>query len=204
MRTAPRERFLANVSHEIRTPLSAIIGMAQLMRETGAQDDMLRRIQTSAESLMVIIGDILDFSKIESRKLTLAREPFPLRHTLADAVDILRLRAGEKHLELALEVLPDVPDALLGDPMRLRQVLINLIGNAVKFTEHGEVRLRVSIATDVPGEVCLHFAVIDTASAFPATSGTSCSRPSRRRTDRLRDDTAAPASACRSPPASSS
>ena len=159
--------FLANVSHEIRTPLSAIIGMAQHMFHSGATTEMLRRIQSSAEGLMAIIGDILDFSKIESRKLTLDREPFGLRSTLSDAVETLRVRAADKRLALELEVLDDVPDGLVGDAMRLRQVLINLLGNAIKFTDRGEVRLRVGVASQPPGEVCLHFAVIDTGIGIP-------------------------------------
>lgn len=159
--------FLANVSHEIRTPLSAIIGMTQHMLEGGARPEMLQRIRSAAEGLMAIIGDILDFSKIESRKLTLEREPFALRAALSDTIDTLRVRAAEKSLALELEVLPHVPDDLVGDAMRLRQVLINLIGNAIKFTDQGEVRLRVGVASEPPGEVCLHFAVIDTGIGIP-------------------------------------
>ncbi len=159
--------FLANVSHEIRTPLSAIIGMAQLMLERGPREDLLRRIQTSAEALMAIIGDILDFSKIEARKLTLARDPFVVRAALEDVIETLRVRAGEKRLTLVLEVHQEVPETLVGDPMRLRQILINLIGNALKFTEQGEVRLRVGVATELPGELCLHFTVLDTGIGIP-------------------------------------
>jgi signal transduction histidine kinase/CheY-like chemotaxis protein/HPt (histidine-containing phosphotransfer) domain-containing protein len=159
--------FLANVSHEIRTPLSAIIGMAQHMEENGLREDMVRRIRSAAESLMEIINDILDFSKIESRKLTLEHAPFSLRATLHEAVDMLRVRAWEKQLELNLEIAPDAPDALVGDSMRLRQVLVNLLGNALKFTERGEVRLRVGVATLIPDEVCLHFGVIDTGIGIP-------------------------------------
>ena len=162
-----KSEFLANVSHEIRTPLSAIIGMAQHMLEHGAREDMIGRVQSSAEALMVIIGDILDFSKIESRKLTLDREAFALRGTLADAIETLRVRAAEKGLSLVLDVVPAVPDSLVGDPMRLRQILINLIGNAIKFTDTGEVRLRVEIATELMNEICLHFAVIDTGIGIP-------------------------------------
>lgn len=116
---------------------------------------------------MAIIGDILDLAKIESRKLTLDREPFALRQTLHDTVETLRIRATDKSLALELEVLDEVPDALIGDAMRLRQILINLIGNAIKFTDRGEVRLRVEIASEPPGEVCLHFAVIDTGIGIP-------------------------------------
>jgi signal transduction histidine kinase/DNA-binding NarL/FixJ family response regulator len=159
--------FLANVSHEIRTPLSAIIGMAQHMLDSEPKPEMIRRIRGSAESLMAIIGDILDFSKIESRKLTLDRLPFALRETLHDTIDTLHVHAAEKNLALAFEVLPEVPDALVGDTMRLRQVLVNLIGNAIKFTDKGEVRLRVGVATELPAQVCLHFAVIDTGIGIP-------------------------------------
>jgi PAS domain S-box-containing protein len=159
--------FLANVSHEIRTPLSAIIGMAQHMEENGLREDMVRRIRMSGESLLAVINDILDFSKIESRKLTLEREPFSLRSTVHDAVDTLRIRAWEKNLELKLEVAADAPDGLIGDAMRLRQVLLNLLGNALKFTERGEVRLRVAVASARPEDVCLHFGVIDTGIGIP-------------------------------------
>jgi PAS domain S-box-containing protein len=159
--------FLANVTHEIRTPLSAIIGMSQHMQETGPSMEMLRRVQSAAEGLMLIIGDILDFSKIESRKLSLDREPFSLRATLTDTVDTLRIAATDKQLELHVEIPQEVPDALVGDAIRLRQVLMNLLGNAIKFTDEGEVRLRVALASDLPGEVCLHFAVIDTGIGIP-------------------------------------
>jgi PAS domain S-box-containing protein len=159
--------FLANVSHEIRTPLSAIIGLAQHMEDNGLREDMVRRIRMSAESLMTIINDILDFSKIESRKLTLDLAPFSLRTTVHDAVDTLRIRAWEKNLELKVEVAEEAPDGLIGDPMRLRQVLLNLLGNALKFTERGAVSLRVGVATAHPEEVCLHFGVIDTGIGIP-------------------------------------
>ena len=141
--------------------------MAQHLRDAAPRDEMLRRIQHSAESLMGIISDILDFSKIESRKLTLDREPFSLRETVEDAVEMLRLRAGEKGLGLYADVLAEVPDRLVGDPMRLRQVLLNLIGNALKFTDRGDIRLRVGVATELPGQVCLHFAVMDTGIGIP-------------------------------------
>jgi signal transduction histidine kinase/DNA-binding response OmpR family regulator len=159
--------FLANVSHEIRTPLSAIIGMAQHMEDSGTRQDMVRRVRTTAESLMAIINDILDFSKIESRKLTLDAVPFALRTTLQDAVETLRVQASEKQLGLHLEVADDAPDALVGDALRLRQVLLNLLGNAVKFTERGEVSLRVGVAAAMPDEVVLHFGVTDTGIGIP-------------------------------------
>ena len=159
--------FLANVSHEVRTPLSAIIGMAQHMLENGAREDMVRRVRTSAESLMAIINDILDFSKIESRKLVLERRPFSLRDVLTDAAETLRVSASEKRLALEVDVQADVPDVLEGDALRLRQVLLNLLGNALKFTERGEIRLRVGVASDLGDEVCLHFGVIDTGIGIP-------------------------------------
>jgi signal transduction histidine kinase/DNA-binding NarL/FixJ family response regulator len=159
--------FLANVSHEVRTPLSAIIGMAQHILENGAREDMIRRIRTSAESLMAIINDILDFSKIESRKLALERRPFSLRGVLSDAAETLRVAASEKGLALNLDVHEAAPDALIGDALRLRQVLLNLLGNALKFTERGEIRLRVGVASDLGDEVCLHFGVIDTGIGIP-------------------------------------
>ena len=159
--------FLANVSHEVRTPLSAIIGMAQHILENGAREDMVRRIRTSAESLMAIINDILDFSKIESRKLALERRPFSLRGALNDAAETLRVAAAEKGLALNVDVHEAVPDALIGDALRLRQVLLNLLGNALKFTERGEIRLRVGVASDLGDEVCLHFGIIDTGIGIP-------------------------------------
>lgn len=162
--------FLANVTHEVRTPLSAIIGMTQVMLDAPPSLDrvtMTRRIKTAAESLLAIIGDILDFSKIDSRKLTLAREPLPLRATMQGVLDTVQVTAEDKGLGLALDVVPEVPDGLVGDALRLRQILVNLIGNAIKFTQSGEIRLRVDVASLLPGEVCLHFAVIDTGIGIP-------------------------------------
>jgi two-component system, sensor histidine kinase len=162
--------FLANVTHEVRTPLSAIIGMAQVLIETPPTEDgnlMIRRIKTAAESLLAIIGDILDFSKIDSRKLILAREPLALRSVMQDVIDTVQITADEKRLTLGLDVMAEVPDGLVGDALRLRQVLVNLIGNAIKFTQSGEIRMRVDVASQLPGEVCLHFAVIDTGIGIP-------------------------------------
>ena len=159
--------FVANVSHEIRTPLSAIIGMSQHMLDTGASETMLRRIQSSAESLLAVINDILDFSKIESGKLTLDVGPFSLRAALNDAADTLRLLASAKQIGLTVSVDDDVPDHLLGDALRLRQVLINLLGNALKFTDRGEVRLTVRPATVSPDGISLRFGVLDTGIGIP-------------------------------------
>lgn len=126
-----------------------------------------RRIKTAAESLLAIIGDILDFSKIDSRTLTLVREPVELRGVLRDVVDTVQISAEAKGLTLALDVANEVPDALVGDALRLRQVLVNLIGNAIKFTSQGDIRVRVNVASELPGSVCLHFAVIDTGIGIP-------------------------------------
>jgi PAS domain S-box-containing protein len=155
--------FLANVTHEVRTPLSAIIGMTTLIQEP----EVARRIRTAAESLLAIIGDILDFSKIDSRKLTLTHEPLELRAVLRDVLETVQITATQKGVALALEVADDVPDRLIGDALRLRQIFVNLIGNAIKFTSEGEIRVRANVASEVPGNICLHFAVIDTGIGIP-------------------------------------
>jgi PAS domain S-box-containing protein len=162
--------FLANVTHEVRTPLSAIIGMAGVLFDEppeAERRELVRRMKSAAESLLAIIGDILDFSKIDSRKLTLAREPLELRAAMQDVIDTVQVTAAEKNLSLILDVIPEVPDHLVGDVLRLRQVLVNLVGNAIKFTHSGEIRLRVDVASRLPGEICLHFAVIDTGIGIP-------------------------------------
>jgi PAS domain S-box-containing protein len=162
--------FLANVTHEVRAPLSEMIDTAQILLDappTQERPEMIRRIKSSAESLLTIIRDILDFSKIDSRSLTLDSEPLQLRGLTQDVLDSLQVTAGEKGLTLALEVNAEVPDDLLGDALRLRQILVNLIGNAVKFTQSGDIRVRVDVASRLPGEVCLHFAVIDTGIGIP-------------------------------------
>ena len=191
-----KTEFLTNMSHEFRTPMHGILGLIGLILDTdltAEQRSYIGVVKDSADSLSLLLDDLLDLSRIESGKLELEQTSFSPRQLAVGVVGILEPRAREKRLRLECEMSPNVPETLVGDPKRLRQVLINLVTNGITFTERGHVRIQVGVQEKIGDIVSLHVTCEDRARGSPRTSIRSSSKPSPRPTGRSPTDSAAPA-----------
>jgi len=171
--TLAKNEFIASVSHEFRTPMNGILGLAEILRNTGLtveQSELLSGISTSAENLLVVLNDVLDFAAIEAGRMELEFHPFMLDRVLSDIEMMTRMKAGEKSLDFGIRIDPMVPIAITGDSKRLRQILLNLVSNALKFTEKGRIDIIATVVTITPTNVVLKFEVADTGVGIPEQS----------------------------------